>query len=137
MARASETHGVLPTSDLQQLLDALIARGYRVVGPTARDGAVVWETIRHVSDLPIGWRDHQEPGRYRLEQTGSKEIFGVVHGPQSLKPFAFTPREPLLQIERSKDGFIAHPTPPQQEKVAVIGARACDLAGLAIQDRVF
>jgi Fe-S-cluster-containing hydrogenase component 2 len=98
---------------------------------------VVWETIRLVSDLPIGWRDQQEPGRYRLEQTGSHEVFGVVHGPQSLKPFVFSPREPLLQIERNKSGFATSTTLPQAEKRAIIGARACDLAGLAIQDRIF
>jgi sulfhydrogenase subunit beta (sulfur reductase) len=127
---------VLPTVDLQRLLDALHARGYRIVGPIIRDGAVVWDTIRRVSALPIGWRDHQEPGCYRLEQTGSSTVFGVVHGPQSLKPFVFAPREPLLQIGRSKDGFTTSATLPQSEKVAVIGARACDLAGLAIQDRI-
>ena len=137
MGTVSETGAVLPATGFQRLLEGLSAKGYRVVGPTVREGAVVWETIRLVSDLPIGWRDQQEPGRYRLEQSGSDEIFGVVHGPQSLKPFVFAPREPLLQIERSKDGFTAHPTPPQSEKVAVIGARACDLAGLAIQDRIF
>ncbi|MFZ3014488.1 MAG: 4Fe-4S dicluster domain-containing protein, partial [Nitrospira sp.] len=49
----------------------------------------------------------------------------------------FAPREPLLQIERGKDGFSARPTLPQSEKVAVIGARACDLAGLATQDQIF
>lgn len=136
MATATE-RAVLPRVDLQRFFVALNTRGYRIVGPTVRDGAVVWGTIKRVSDLPVGWRDHQEPGCYRLEQTGSTDIFGVVHGPQSLKPFAFTPREPLLRIERSKDGFTAHPTPPQQEKVAVIGARACDLAGLAIQDQIF
>jgi sulfhydrogenase subunit beta (sulfur reductase) len=133
----SDMHGILPKSSLQQLLDALSTKGYRIVGPMVRDGSVVWETVRSVSDLPIGWRDQQEPGRYRLEQTGSHEVFGVVHGPQSLKQFVFAPREPLLQIERTKDGFTARPTLPQSEKVAVIGARACDLAGLAIQDRIF
>lgn len=134
---ASEVRGILPLADFQRLFDALHTKGYRLVGPAVRDGAVVWETIRQVSDLPIGWRDHQEPGRYRLEQTGSSQIFGVVHGPQSLKPFAFAPREPLLQIERTRDGFAAHPKLPQAEKVAILGARACDLAGLAIQDRIF
>jgi ferredoxin len=60
-----------------------------------------------------------------------------VHGPQSLKPLTFAPREPLLQIERTKGGFSVRPTLPQQEKIAVLGARACDLAGLAIQDHIF
>ncbi len=137
MTTASETCVVLPAADLQRLLDTLSAKGYRVVGPIVREGSVVWETISSVSELPIGWRDQQEPGRYRLEQTGSQEIFGVVHGPQSLKPFVFAPREPLLQIKRSKDGFTTSPTLPQPEKVAVIGARACDLAGLVIQDQIF
>lgn len=137
MIPASGTSGVLPKADFQRLLDALDTKGYRAVGPVVREGSIVWETIRVVSDLPVGWRDQQEPGRYRLEQTGSNQIFGVVHGPQSLKPFVFAPREPLLQIERRRDGFTTSPTLPQPEKVAVIGARACDLAGLAIQDQIF
>ncbi|MEK9140250.1 MAG: hypothetical protein AAB308_04270 [Nitrospirota bacterium] len=53
MAMISEM-GVLPTAHLQRLLDALSAKGYRIVGPTARDGSVVWETIRAASDLLIG-----------------------------------------------------------------------------------
>ncbi len=128
---------LLPTSSLPRLIDLLQARGYRVVGPTVRGGAVLWDTIQQVADLPVGWRDAQEPGRYRLGNTGSHQMFGVVHGPQSLKPFTFAPREPLLQIERTTNGFSARPTLPQQEKVAIVGARACDLAGLAIQDQIF
>lgn len=138
MSTTSETRvDVLPKAFLQHLIDVLRAKGYRVVGPAVRDGAVLWDTIRQVSDLPSGRRDEQEPGRYRLEQTGTTRIFGVVHGPQSLKPFTFAPREPLLQIERTKNGLSARPTLPHYEKVAIVGARACDLAGLAIQDQIF
>ncbi len=128
---------LLAKPSFQRLIDLLHKKGYRVLGPTLRDGAVVWDTIGQVSDLPVGWRDVQEPGRYRLEDTGSAQIFGVVHGPQSLKPLTFAPREPLLQIERTKDGFTVRPTLPREEKIAVLGARACDLAGLAIQDHIF
>jgi len=128
---------LLPKSLFQRLLDTLQTMGYRVVGPAVRDGAVMWETIRQVADLPIGWRDVQEPGRYRLEQTGVTRIFGVVHGPQSVKPLAFAPREPLLVIERKNGQVSAQPTLPNSEKVAVLGVRACDLAGLAIQDHIF
>lgn len=137
MVTASDRFGVLPQSDFQRLLDALGAKGYRVVGPVVRDGSVVWETVERTADLPIGWRDQQEPGRYRLEQSGDDRIFGVVHGPQSLKPFSFPPREELLTIERSKNSFTSSPNIPKSEKVAVLGARSCDVAGLAMQDRIF
>lgn len=121
----------------QSLLDALRSHGYRVVGPVLRDGSVSWDTIERTADLPIGWRDIQEPGRYRLEHIEGDTIFGVVHGPQSMKPMNFAPRETLLTIERSRKGFRASPTVPQSEKVAVLGARPCDAAGLAIQDQIF
>lgn len=108
-----------------------------MVGPIVRDGSVVWSDVERTSDLPIGWRDAQEPGRYRLEHAGDGRVFGVVHGPQSLKPFSFVAREPLLTIRRTKDGFSAAPSLPKSERVAVLGARPCDLAGLAVQDRIF
>ncbi len=127
----------LPKPAFQSLLDALRSRGYRVVGPVIRDGSVAWDTVEGTTDLPIGWRDIQEPGRYRLEQIGGDGIFGVVHGPQSLKPLNFAPRETLLTIQRTRKGIETSPTVPRSEKVAVLGARPCDAAGLAIQDRIF
>ncbi|MBM4124755.1 MAG: sulfite reductase subunit A [Nitrospira sp.] len=133
----SASPGLLAKSSFQRFIDALMAGGYRVMGQRLCDGAVKWDDVRLVSDLPIGWRDAQEPGRYRLEPTDSGRFFEVVNGPESVKRFAFAPREPLLVIERSSKSFQATPTLPKGEKTALLGVRACDLAGLAVQDRVF
>ena len=129
----------LARGDLQRLLDALASGGFRVLGPVARDGAVVLDTVRSIDELPVGLRDVQAPGRYRLEKDGSDRVFGVVNGPGGLKPLSFAPRESLLQIETAGLGqpFTARATVPAPEKIAVVGVRACDLAGLAMQDRIF
>ncbi len=127
----------LPKASFQLFLDWLWTSGYRVLGPTPRDGAVVWDDIRKVSDLPVGWRDTQEPGRYRLERSGAERVFDVVLGPDSLKRFVFAPRESLLVIERRGKKVAARQTLPKPERLAVLGARPCDLAGLSMQDRIF
>ncbi len=127
----------LPKGSFQSFLDWLWSSGYRVLGPTPRDGAVVWDDIRTVSDLPVGWRDTQEAGQYRLERSSSERLFDVVLGPDSLKRFAFAPREPLLVIERRSKKVAVRQTLPEPERLAILGARPCDIAGLAMQDRIF
>ena len=129
----------LERAAFSRLLSALGAHGYRTVGPVVRDGSVMLETIGRVEDLPRGWRDRQEGGAYRLEPQTSERLFDVVNGPTSLKHFTFVPRETLLQIEIAPGatGFRAHEQIPRPERLAVLGVRACDLAALAIQDRIF
>ena len=132
----------LDRRDLGRLLEALTASGYEVQGPVVRDGAVAFDRIERVEDLPIGWRDEQAPGRYRIEHRGGDSVFGVVHGPGGIKPHVFAPRERLLQIEMGDgagpgSGFRAEPIEPPARRIALLGVRACDLAGLAVQDRVF
>ena len=129
----------LPREQLQRLLDALLARGYRVLGPVVRDAALHFEEVEGAAELAVGWRDEQEPGRYRLEQTDASQWFGVVHGPGGIKRHVFAPREPLLQIEMDGpgQGFRAQALIPEPPPTALLGVRACDLAGLAMQDRIF
>ena len=129
--------GLLTRQDFPALLQALKTQKYRVLGPVVAEGSVKWEEVARVEDLPIGWRDHQRPGQYRLERTDSPRFFDIVHGPESIKRHVFTPRETLLVLERKKKTFSAHPVVPQGERVALLGPRACDLAGLAVQDRIF
>jgi len=59
---------VIEPEALDDLLRALAAHGFRTVGPTVRDGAIVYDDIESAADLPIGWTDDQEAGRDRLER---------------------------------------------------------------------
>jgi len=131
----------LERDGLERLLALLRERGYRVLGPRVREGSVVYDEIDAVADLPVGWRDEQEAGRYRLHHDGGDRVFGVVHGHGSIKPFAFAPRETLVQVETEgpEPGrpFRAWPVLPERRPTALVGVRACDLAGLRVQDRIF
>ncbi len=131
------TPHVLPKESFQQLLQALQNKGYHILGPVVGDGSIKWGNIERVEDLPLGWKDEQQPGHYRLEQTPSGMFFDIVHGPESLKRQTFAPKEPLLQIEKRNKGFSVQEIAPPSDRVAMIGVRSCDLSGLHIQDRIF
>src|SRR5436190_6029095 len=73
--------------DFQRLLDALSARGYRVVGPTVQDGTIVYGEVRAVTDLPIGWTDEHEGGTYRHKKRADDALFGYAVGPHSWKRY--------------------------------------------------
>ena len=60
---------------------------------TATDGfdaAIVYDDLDCVEQLPIGYLDHQDGGRYRLVRSGAA-WFDYVVGPHSLKNFIFPP----------------------------------------------
>jgi ferredoxin len=123
---------------LQQLIEALAARGFAVIGPTIRDGAIVYDQIAGLADLPAGWTDVQEPGRYRLARRDDEALFGFAVGSQSWKRFLHPPVETLWRASQGQDGLVI--SPPAGEtapRYAFLGVRACELHAFAIQDRVF
>ena len=126
---------VLAKSGLQQIFDALGVTGYTIVGPTVHQEAIVYEEISRVDDLPIGWADEQGPGYYRLRQRNDDRFFGFVVGPHSWKKFLYPPRLTLFRTSQNGAGlkFDAEQETPQY---AFIGARACELAAIARQDRI-
>jgi formate hydrogenlyase subunit 6/NADH:ubiquinone oxidoreductase subunit I len=125
------------TSELQALIDALIARGYAVVGPTVQQEAIVYDRIARVEDLPRGWTDEQQPGHYRLARRGDNACFGYVVGPHSWKKYLFPPLTALLRTQQTAEGWNFEIPPDDSPPLALLGVRACELAALAIQDRVF
>ncbi len=128
---------VLARSDFPAFLGALRAHGYRVVGPTVRDAAIVYGPIESEADLPIGWTDRQEGGTYRLERRTDGALFGYNVGPHSWKKYLFPPRERLFTLHREGTSFQVSPEPVDESPIAYLGVRACELAAIRIQDRVF
>lgn len=128
---------VIEHQHLQHLLDALVRLGYRTLGPTMRDGAIIYDDLTSVADLPIGWTDEQAGGLYRLKKRDDKALFGYVVGPHSWKKFLHPPVTRLWQAKREPNGFQFIPEAEPSEKLALIGARSCELHAIAIQDRVF
>ena len=122
---------------LQALIHGLAAQGYRVIGPTVRDGAVIYDAIVHLHDLPTGWTDRQEAGRYHLKHRDDGALFGFAVGPQSWKQFLHPPVMTLWSAHKHIDNITItneQATPP---KFAFIGVRACEISAIGIQDRVF
>ena len=59
-------HASLSVDGFTDLLRLLRDDAYTLIGPTVRDGAIVHAEIRGVDDLPVGWTETQEAGKYRL-----------------------------------------------------------------------
>jgi len=123
--------------DLQEIFNALANRGYQVIGPTVRDGAIIYDTVARLEDLPDGWTDRQDAGQYRLDRRTDQALFGYAVGPHSWKRFLHPPVEKLWRAHREGDGFSIVENEEITEPLAFIGVRACELRAIAIQDRVF
>jgi len=128
---------VIEPEALDALVGALRARGFRVLGPTLRDGAIVYDELESAAELPTGWTDTQDAGRYRLERRDDEARFGYAVGPHSWKQFLLPPRVRLWQARRHNGGFEVEEEPLDEAPLAFLGVRACELHAIAIQDRVF
>ncbi len=126
----------LTVQQLEELIPALQRRGYQVVGPVVREGAIIYDVVEKLADLPAGWTDEQAAGRYRLQRRDDQALFGYVVGPHSWKKYLH-PAEIRLFAAEQQGGTLRilnnAPPPPRR---AFLGVRACELAAIAVQDRV-
>lgn len=127
----------LERENLQQMFDLLAGNGYRLLGPTVRDGAIVYDELAGDTDLPIGWTDEQDGGTYRLKKRDDKAVFGFAVGPHSWKKFLHLPVLRLWQLKREGNSFTVTGEEAQPPKYAFIGVRACELHAIRVQDKVF
>ncbi len=128
---------VIERDQLDTLFSGLQSRGYTIVGPTRRDGAIIYDELSSTADLPAGWTDIQDGGTYRLEERSDAALFGYAVGPQSWKKYLFPPELRILRARRTDDGFETTADEPAAPKLAFLGVRSCELHAIFIQDRVF
>lgn len=134
------TRYILERPEFDALLSSLHRRGHTLIGPSVRGTAIVWSEIASAADLPAGWTDEQERGRYRLKRRDDQALFGYAVGPDGLKKFLLPPSLTIISSRKKKGSFeyaeTAGPGDAPPPKLAFIGVRACDLQGIAVLDRV-
>lgn len=128
---------VLEHEHLQQLFDILRKRGYRILGPTIRDRAIMYDELSSAKDLPVGWTDEQSGGTYNLKKRDDKAVFGYVVGPHSWKKFLLEPETRLWQAKSNDAGLNVIEGKEEPRKSALIGVRSCELHAIEIQDKIF
>jgi ferredoxin len=126
---------ILTVEGLEALLQAIQAHGYRTIGPILQDQAILYGDVQSTDDLPRGWTDEQDGGRYRLMRRGDDALFGYSVGPHSWKKYLHAPKLRLWTAERRGDDISVAPEPQPDDRLAFIGVRACEIRAIEIQDR--
>ena len=91
-----------------------------------------------MDDLPAGIGDEQSPGHYGLVSHGIARVFDYTVGPTEPRSAGRSRRS----SRSTSGGATAGPSPSRRPRstrreLAFLGVRACELAALGIQDRVF
>ena len=135
---AEKTQALVEAGQIERLIEVLHRRGYEVVGPTVRDAAIIYDRLEKLADLPVGWTDEQEAGSYRLKRREDGALFCYVVGPQSWKKYLHPADVRLFSAQRQGETFriLSNPDPPPPGRYAFLCVRACELAAIAVQDRV-
>jgi len=135
MVRAARVMDAAP--GISRLVEILGRRGYEVLAPVSRDGALRIEPVSSAADLPRGLRAEVGPGTARLRDAGDGAFFAHAVGPDSWRSVLHPARE--RQWRAARDGGTFHVEPAREVRpspVALVGVRPCDLAAIAVQDRV-
>jgi hypothetical protein len=127
---------VIAPEAIDDLVAVLVGRGYQVVGPTIRDGAIVVDEVSGRGDLPVGWGDRQGPGTYELVRHDDAALFGYAVGPQTARHYLDPPRRRVWSASYHGGRFVVEEEPPPTTRYALLGVRPCELAAIAVQDRI-
>jgi len=129
---------VLDRAGIDRLIGVLKDRGYVVVGPRVREQehTISYAEISSIEDLPVGMGDEQEAATYRLIDREDGRLFGYAVGATS--PITYLqPADAVVWAGRRNGKSFETVELPEPPRHAFVGVRPCELAAIAIQDRVF
>lgn len=127
----------IDSCQLSELFSSLNKLGFRVLAPVVEEDVIRYGDVNGQNDLPQGMTCRQSPGKYELLPSNRPDYFYYTVSPDSLKNFLHPQRELLFKATRQDGEVSIHPTEVSDERIAVIGVRACEIAALHVQDRVF
>jgi len=131
------TKVVINENGLSALLMLLIDLGYDPIAPKEKDGAIIYDKISSIQELPIGLSDHQSAGKYRLIEGTKGAFFEYVVGPTSWKKYLFPPKHKMWEADKKGKSFKIKSDKTETPKYAFIGVRSCELSAMNIQDKVY
>ena len=124
---------VFAREGLDRLVDALIADGYQVIGPTVRDSAIVLAELDSAAQLPAGWGWIPGPGITGCGSARTPRCSRIRRVPDPGSSFCIRrggscgPRAAAVSSDA---------TAPGAPRYAFLGVRGCDLAAVGILGRV-
>ena len=133
----SSTAVTIEQKQFDALFHTLVNNGYQIVGPTVREGAIVYDAITSSKDLPIGFTQEQSAGKYKLARRKDEAYFGFNTIPQSWKKIFHPPTLTLCRSKREEKRYTILPGQSDIQKYALLGVRPCDLSAITILDKVF
>jgi len=128
---------VVERPSIDTLIQLLDRQGFRVLGPTVKDSVVTLAEIGSSADLPVGWTDTQDAASYRLIKHDRESLFHYTVAAQSWKQFLYPSNACLWKARRAGTELRIESGAQPEQKLALIGVRACDLHAIHVQDKVF
>ena len=128
---------VIELEGLARLVGVLGDRGFLVIGPTVRSGAIVYDVLESADDLPVGLHRRAGAGPLPARAARRRGSLRLRRRGAVVEAGAPAARAAALASEREPDGgFAIAPDAPAPPPLAFIGVRSCELHAIQIQDRV-
>ncbi len=127
----------LSTGDLESLFNYFLSKKFINIGPYFKDGAIMYGELDRFEDLPSGYYENIDAGKYNLIHKSVKSLFQYTHGPQSFKAHFFPQRSKLWSADISDGELAIKEEKLEKRKKVFWGIRSCDLHAITTLDNVF